>query len=45
MVVSYALRSTLPEFLVGSNLDHPLEKFIAQNADPDLLPDWMLYVA
>ncbi|GBE37486.1 transposase DDE domain protein [bacterium BMS3Bbin08] len=45
MVVSYALRSSLPEFLLGSKIDHPLEKFIADNADPDLMPDWKLYAA
>ncbi len=45
MVVSYALRSSLPEFLLGSNIDHPLEKFIADNSDPYLMPDWWLYAA
>ncbi len=45
MVVSYALRSCLPEFLIGGNLDHPLEKFIAQNSDPNLVPDWKLHAA
>ena len=45
MVVSYALRSCLPEFLIGSNLDHPLNKFIAINSDPNLMPQWRLYAA
>ncbi len=45
MVVSYALRSSLPEFLLGSKLDHPLKKFIADNSDPDLSPDWKLNLA
>lgn len=45
MVVSYALRSSLPEFLLCSKKDHPLEKFIADNSDPNLMPDWKLNVA
>ncbi len=45
MVVSYALRSSLPEFLVGSSKYHPLEKFIANNADPNLMPEWRLQAA
>lgn len=43
MVVSYALRTSLPEFLLGAPKMHNLEKFISKNADPNLMPDWRLY--
>ncbi len=42
MVVSYALRSSLPLFLMGSNKTSPLKKFITDNADPYIMPDWRL---
>lgn len=42
MVVSYALRSSLPLFLMGSNKTIPLKKFITDNADPYIMPDWRL---
>lgn len=43
MVVKYALSSSLPEFLVGSKIEHPLKKFITQNLDPHMMPNWRLY--
>ena len=42
MVVSYALRSSLPIFLLGRNKTLPLKKFIIDNADPYIMPDWRL---
>jgi hypothetical protein len=42
MVVSYALRSSLPVFLLGRNKTLPLKKFIIDNADPYIMPDWRL---
>jgi hypothetical protein len=42
MVVSYALRSSLPVFLLGRNKTLPLKKFITDNADPYIMPDWRL---
>jgi hypothetical protein len=42
MVVSYALRSSLPLFLLGRNKTLPLKKFFIDNADPYIMPDWRL---
>lgn len=42
MVVSYALRSSFPEFLIGSKEKHPFEKFTMDNIDPYMMPDWRL---
>ncbi len=42
MVVSYALRSSLPVFLLGRNKTLPLKKYITDNADPYIMPDWRL---
>ena len=38
LVVIYALRSTLPQFLVAKRGSHELEKFIAENADLSRVP-------
>ena len=38
LVVAYALRSTLPEFLVAKHGRHDLEKFIAENGDLSRVP-------
>lgn len=35
LVVSYALRSSLPEFLVGSPEGHDIEKLLNKHADPN----------
>ena len=40
MIVSYTLRTCLPAFLMGSQKDHPIEKFIADNTDPEQIPSW-----
>ena len=42
MVVSYALRSSIPVFLLGRNKMFPLKKFFTDNADPYIMPDWRL---
>ena len=42
MVVSYALRSSIPVFLLGRNKTLPLKKFFTDNADPYIMPDWRL---
>lgn len=42
LVVTLALRSSLLEFLVGTPKYHDLKKFIAENADPTLMPEWKL---
>ncbi len=42
MVVSYALRSSLPAFLMGRDKKLALMKFITDNINPCLMPDWRL---
>jgi hypothetical protein len=42
LVVTMALRCSLPEFLAGAPKIHALKKFIAKNSDPTVLPEWKL---
>ncbi|MCP5008218.1 MAG: hypothetical protein GY941_30430 [Planctomycetes bacterium] len=42
MVVSYALRSSIPAFLMGRDKKLALMKFITDNINPCLMPDWRL---
>ncbi len=42
LVVTMALRSSLPGFLAGTPEIHALKKFISENTDPTLMPEWKL---
>lgn len=41
-VVAQALRSTLPEFLMGRPEDHELQKILSQKVDPQRIPEMRL---
>jgi len=40
MVVSYALRSSLLDFLAAAPADNELKIILTTYADPDRMPDW-----
>ena len=38
LVVSYALRASLPEFLMGIPKGHTIEKLFEKHTDPERIP-------